>query len=290
MHASTMPGCSWFRLVPASVLCKKKYLTQMDRDGIVVRVSAVDIGIASPQPLVSRVPSGSAFPSSESNGRIGLTLVFDPQYGRPVAPPQPLRPSDAPSAAPRDLHSHAMDNIEFIRQTMENAGSFTAISGMGQIAIGLSALAASSMAARQATPSRWLGVWLVEAIVAVIIGYWGISRKARATGVSLNSGPTRKFLICFAPPLIGGAVLTAVLYGAARTDLLPGTWLLMFGTAVVTGGALSVRIVPFMGALFMGMGTAAFCLPTAWGNILMAAGFGGLLILFGTVIARRYGG
>lgn len=221
-----------------------------------------------------------------------LTPLFDPQYVRSMAPSQPVRPSDTDTSPvpARDLHSHAMDNIQFIRRTMESAGSFTAISGTGQIAIGLTALVASALALRQTTPARWLGVWLIEAVLASAIGTWGIRRKARATGVSLNTGPTRKFVICFAPPLLAGAVLTPALHAAGRIDLLPGTWLLMFGAAVVTGGALSVRIVPLMGALFMVLGALAFCAPPSWGNLFMAVGFGLLLIVFGAVIARRYGG
>src|SRR5262249_48680472 len=53
---------------------------------------------------------------------------------------------------------------------------------------------------------------------------------------------------------------------------------------------LSVRVVPVMGVLFMAFGVAAFIAPSAWGNIFMAAGFGGLHIIFGAIIARHYGG
>ena len=201
--------------------------------------------------------------------------------------PQPIgsRPAE-----PRDLHAHAMDSIRFIRETMENAGSFTAVSGLGQLAIGASALLAAFVASRQTTPAAWLATWLVEASLALVLGAWGIGRKARATGVSLSAGPARKFMVCFAPPLIGGAILTPVLYRAGMVALLPGMWLLLFGIAVVTGGALSVRIVPVMGVCFMALGVAALFGPPAWGDAFMAAGFGGLLIVFGVVIARRYGG
>ena len=71
---------------------------------------------------------------------------------------------------------------------------------------------------------------------------------------------------------------------------LPGCWLLLYGAAAATGGAFSVRIVPILGLCFMALGVVAFAVPAAWGHWFMAAGFGGLHIGFGLVIARKYGG
>jgi hypothetical protein len=183
-----------------------------------------------------------------------------------------------------------MDNLRFIRETMENAGSFTAVSGWGQVTIGLTALAAAAIASRQATEGAWLLTWIVEAAVALAVGSFWIARKARRTGLSFNSAPGRKAAICFAPPLLCGALLTPVLFRSLGTALLPGTWLLLFGVAVVTGGAMSVKIVPLMGLVLMAVGSAALFAPRAWGDAFMAAGFGLVLIGFGVVIARRHGG
>jgi len=191
---------------------------------------------------------------------------------------------------PVSLDAHARDNLRFIRQTMERAGKFTAVPGWGGVAVGLTALAAAAVAWRQSSSAAWLATWLAEALLAAMIGAWAVAWKAKAVGLSLLSAPGRRFALSFAPPLVVGALLTAVLINAGLVAALPGTWLLLYGTGVVTGGAFSIEAVPLMGLCFMALGAAALFSPDAWGNIFMAVGFGGLHIIFGAVIARRYGG
>jgi len=191
---------------------------------------------------------------------------------------------------PRPLHDRAVDDLRFIRQTMERAGSFTAVPGWGQVAVGITALAAALLAARQRTPELWLATWLGEAIVALAIGGGTMVRKAYAGNDPILSGPGRRFWLSFTPPMAVGGLLTIALYRAGLAHALPGTWLLLYGTGFVTGGAFSVRIVPVLGLCFMLAGAVALFAPPLWGNWVMAAGFGGLHIVFGTIIARRYGG
>lgn len=199
----------------------------------------------------------------------------------------PLHPHEP---EPTALHDRAMDNLRYIRETMERAGSFTAVSGWGEVAVGVTALGAAWIAARQTEPAAWLAVWGIEALLAPLIGGWAVARKARAARMPLLSGPGRKFALSLAPPLAAGAVLTAVLFEAGLLALLPGMWMLLFGTGVVAAGIYSIPIVPVMGMSFMALGAVTLVAPPAWGDALMALGFGGLHILFGLLIARRYGG
>jgi hypothetical protein len=183
-----------------------------------------------------------------------------------------------------------MDNLRFIREIMEGAAYFTAVSGLGEVAVGVTALGAAWLAAQQKTHAGWLIVWLVEALVGVLVSITAIVRKARRTDVALLSRPVQRFALGLLPPFLAGGVLTAVFFSQGSYACLPGLWLLLYGTGVVTGGAFSVRIVPFMGIAFMALGACALIAPASLGNVFLAAGFGGLHILFGAMIARRHGG
>jgi hypothetical protein len=183
----------------------------------------------------------------------------------------------------------ALEDLRFIRETLERSSAFTAIPGWGQVAMGATALPAAWLAARQGSPALWLTVWLAEAVLASSIGIAATQNKAQRAGVPLTSGPGRKFALSFLPAVVAGAVLTFILYQSGLARALPGTWLLLFGAAVVSAGALSIAIVPAMGTCFMLLGVAALMFP-AWGNLWMALGFGALHLGFGFSIARRYGG
>lgn len=191
---------------------------------------------------------------------------------------------------PPALHARAMENLRFIRETMERASSFTAVSGWGQVAIGITAIGATILASQQSSIRAWLRVWLIEAMLSLSISAVAMMRKARAVGTPLLSGPGRKVAFSLSPPIVVGALLTVVLYRAGLTGAIPGVWLLLYGTGVVTGGMFSVRIVPVMGLCFMFAGAVALFCPPDWGDYFMAAGFGGLHILFGIIIGRRHGG
>jgi hypothetical protein len=173
---------------------------------------------------------------------------------------------------------------------MERAAEFTAVPGWGGVAMGLTAIGAAWAASRQSSPRAWLTVWLVEAFVAVAIAASSAATKAHRANATLLSGPGRKFLLSFTPPILVGGLLTFALFQAGVPAALPGVWLLLYGTAIVTGGAFSVRVIPVMGLALMGVGAIALFAPSNWGDAFMAAGFGVLQIGFGLWIARHHGG
>jgi hypothetical protein len=204
-----------------------------------------------------------------------------------MATVSPLR---SPKRQPIPIDARAADHLRYIRETMERAAEFTAVPGWGGVAMGVTAIAAAFAASRQVSHLAWLGIWLAEAFVAVAIAAATAATKAHRANAALFSGPGRKFLLSFAPPIIVGGLLTFALFRADAVAALPGVWLLLYGTAIVTGGAFSVRVVPVMGICLMAVGSLALFGPAAWGDFFMAAGFGALQIGFGMWIARHHGG
>jgi hypothetical protein len=208
--------------------------------------------------------------------------------GRKLIPMEPVAGAQEPGGS-GDVR---LDDLRFIRQTMASAGSFTAVSGVGQMLVGLSALLAAAISKHMVLGSGWMELWLAEAAVAIAISVASSERKAKRMGVPLWSAVARKFVLALVPPLVAGGVLTVALWyaGEGVRHMVPGMWLLLYGTAVVTGGSFSVRVVPLMGYAFMVLGCVALALPLGWAWLLLGVGFGGLHIMFGYEIARKHGG
>lgn len=199
--------------------------------------------------------------------------------------------SDEPQVnVPVNLSDRAIENLQFIRETMERSTNFTAVPGYGGILMGVTAAVAAYIAAEQVYLRDWLIVWLVEAGLAFSIGLLAMWQKSKIAGQSLFSIPARKFAFGFTPPLIAGIAITLGLWRFEHYEVMAPAWMLLYGASIVTGGAFSVRIVPVMGWLFIALGAVCFALPAIYGNIFMGASFGLLHIIFGAIIAKRYGG
>ena len=190
---------------------------------------------------------------------------------------------------PLPLGDHAVDDLRYIRQTMERASPLTAIPGWGQVAIGATALGAAVFAMRAANATAWLGVWLAEAVLAIAIGSAAMALKSRAAGLLFQTAAWRRFALSFSLPIVAATVLTVRLHQAGWHDALPGVWMLLYGVGVAAGGAFSVAAVRVMGYTFMALGAIALFAPGAR-DAWMAGGFGLLHIVFGLWIARRHGG
>ena len=198
----------------------------------------------------------------------------------------PLRKEEEPD----NIGDRAIDNVRYIREMMERSASFTAVPGYGGVLMGATAVAAAYIASTQVDVASILTTWLAEAFLAFSIGLLAVWQKSKIAGGSLLSTPARKFALGFAPPLIVGAIIVLGLWRHGLYQVLAPVCMMSYGAAIVCGGAYSVRTVPIMGWCFIALGAVAFALPAAYGNLMMGATFGLLHIIFGAIIARKYGG
>ena len=190
------------------------------------------------------------------------------------------------NAPPRD----ALHELRFIRRTMEGATSFTAVPGKGMVLVGITALCMAVISAQVQNRQLWVGLWLLEAGIAAAILLLAMIRKSGGLSQLATSIPARRCAVSLLPPLMAGVLLTGTFVRHGLTASLSEMWLLLYGVAVITGGAFSVRVVPVMGACFAALGAIAMLAPAAWDGALMATGFGGLHLIFGLLIARKHGG
>jgi hypothetical protein len=225
--------------------------------------------------------------------------------------PKNIRP--LPPAERIPLHARAADNLAFIRTTMANSTEFTGVSGVGMMGMGVVGLIGAWLATRwesaevlRRSPQAytvsdqwWLDCWTGVAIIGCALGVLGLVFKSRKHGTPVLFGAGRKFLLNFSPAIVAGIALSQMLYVNGLDRYLPAVWLLMYGVAVISGGAFSIPIIPVMGVCFMLAGVLTFFLPQTVLNapgtvrptdIVLAASFGGLHLGFGALIARKHGG
>ena len=188
------------------------------------------------------------------------------------------------------LNERAIESLEFIRTTIARSAPFTAVPGRGGMVMGLIGLLAAVAASRQPTNWLWLITWLIAAVVAAPIGFVTMWTKARRHGVALWSANGRRFAQGFVPALAAAAVLSLALVAQGRFELVPATWLLLYGAGVLAGSTASIPVLGWLGGAFMLLGAGAAMTDGAWRDLWLGAGFGGLQLIFGFVIARNHGG
>lgn len=180
------------------------------------------------------------------------------------------------------------ETLDYIRRTMESASTYTAVSGWGLIASGLAGLIACWIAWLREVPAD-LRIWIPAAVFSVAAASLANAIKARRIAVPVWSGVLRRVFWVVVPVLVAGALLTFALVDQGAMQLLPGTWLALYGAGVAAGGTFSVRAIRWMGVLFLVFGAVALAWPQ-YGLIMLGVGFGGLHIAAGLDIMWRHGG
>lgn len=190
-----------------------------------------------------------------------------------------------PTAKTVNLDMHAIATLRYIRESMEGAGS-VAVPGSAGIAMGIIGLAATALSLTPGLAAHWLTIWLVAAPIAALAGGLLLMRSASVAFFIGSGTPGRKLVLGLLPSVFAGAVMTAVLFSADYTGAVPGTWLMLYGCALISASVSTRVIVGWMGACFAVLGVIALIVPSPFHIPLLGSGFGGLHILFGILIGR----
>jgi hypothetical protein len=188
-----------------------------------------------------------------------------------------------PPAKTVPLDSHAVATLRYIRASMDAAGTL-AVPGSAGIAMGMIGLAAAALSSTPMLRPHWLAVWLMAAVVAAGVGGVIMARQSSRQGWTLLGAPARKLVLCLAPGMFAGGVMTVVEYRLGELHAIAGTWLLMYGCALISTAASATRIIGVLGALFALLALCAFTLPESVHMLLLATGFGALHVIFGLLI------
>lgn len=192
---------------------------------------------------------------------------------------------------PVSLAGRAADDLAFVRDVVTRSERFTAVPGIGGIAMGAIGIITAMRAGQQPNTAHWLVAWLIGATLAAVVGAVTLVQKARRTGTSLDAAPARRFAFGLVPPLLVGALFTIGAWRLNATSLIVPSWLMCYGLAVAAAGAVStVRLVPRLGIVFIVLGALALATPERWHDAFMAAGFGVAHLVAGVIIRRHYGG
>jgi uncharacterized membrane protein len=193
------------------------------------------------------------------------------------------------SDVPISIETRALGTLAFIRTSIELSGSMV-VPGMAGVFMGGIGILAAIAASMPRWASHWLAIWLLAGGTAFLVGGALMAREAAQTGHARYLGPVRKFLLCLCPALLAGAILTFVLWHARMENLLAGTWLLLYGCAVLSASTVTIantmRLIGIMGALFVVLGSVTFALPPGGQTAMLGLGFGALHIFFGLLIGR----
>ena len=194
-----------------------------------------------------------------------------------------------PQAKVVNLDMHAIATLRYIRASMDGAGS-VAIPGSAGNAMGGIGLTAAALSSMPDLAAYWLLIWLIAAPLAVLVGGVLLAKSRSITTFVAIGTPGRKLALGLMPSIFAGAVLTAVLWNAGLVEAIPGTWLLLYGCALVSASVSTIASVAWMGGCFVGLGIVALVGPAVLHVPLLALGFGGLHIVFGILIARGVNG
>lgn len=196
-------------------------------------------------------------------------------------------------------------DLESIRQLMERSVKFLSLSGLSGILAGVYALIGTFFAYRilydQQTPfdyhdpdikaiviaSRLILIAFLVLVTSLATGYWLAARKAKRLGLKVWDAPSKRLVINLAIPLFTGGIFIGILLLRGYYELAAPASLVFYGLALIQASSNLVDEIRYLGYLEILIGLIAAVLP-GYGLYAWALGFGGLHILYGSLMFKKY--
>ncbi|MDD4032166.1 MAG: hypothetical protein PHS48_02845 [Bacteroidales bacterium] len=202
------------------------------------------------------------------------------------------------------------EDLQAIRQMMEQSSKFLSLSGLSGIFAGVCALIGATVAwsilpgsgniSYDAYPGSitWplskttitLGMDALLVLLTASLGAFYFSfRKAQKAKVKFWTHSTRRLLGQLLIPLISGGVFTLILIFRNQAELVAPVMLIFYGLSLVHAGKYTLGEIHYLGLfeIILGLLAAIF---VQYGLLFWAIGFGVLHIIYGAVMYYRHEG
>jgi len=198
-----------------------------------------------------------------------------------------------------------LDDIKDIKNIMDRSTKFISLSGLSGISAGILALIASYIAYRLVyfdqnylvdriavinykTLIQLLLIAVATKLLAILLGIFFTSKKAKKNGQKMWDAQARRFYINLLIPLITGGLLCLVLLIRGYVSLVAPMTLIFYGLGLVNASNHSISDIRSLGIIEIILGLIAVCF-VGYGLIFWAIGFGVMHIIYGIVMHYKYG-
>ena len=196
------------------------------------------------------------------------------------------------------------DDLESIRHLMDRSVKFISLSGLSGILAGIYALAGAGLAysslqynslvdyrtnsvQHPAIVQKLISIAACVLIASLATGFLLTIRKSKRQGIKINLANTKRLAINLAIPLVAGGIFILILLSKGHYGVVAPASLIFYGSALINASPNLYEEVRYLGycEIVVGLIAAYF---SGLGLLFWAIGFGGLHVVYGAAMYRKY--
>jgi predicted lysophospholipase L1 biosynthesis ABC-type transport system permease subunit len=196
------------------------------------------------------------------------------------------------------------DDLESIRPLMDRSVKFISLSGLSGILAGIYALVGAGLAysslqyksvvdyrtnsvQNPAIFQKLIAIAAVVLIASLATGFLLTIRKSKRQGIKINLANTKRLAINLAIPLVAGGIFILVLLSKGHYGVVAPASLIFYGLALINASPNLYEEVRYLGYCEIAVGLIAAYF-SGLGLLFWAIGFGGLHVVYGAAMYRKY--